>query len=98
MTPSTGGRRRFELVISWAHAKAIPFTTSLALATLALSSAYLAFDPSTGWGYLPAEEIWRGRVWPLWTTVLRIARIRRDVSRRSAAKASISADFMPSMS
>lgn len=70
MTEGTGGQRRFELVISWAHAKTIPFTTSLALATLALSAVYLASDRSIEWGYLPAEEIWRGRVWPLWTTVL----------------------------
>ena len=70
MTASNGDSRRYQLVITWAHAKTIPFTTSLALATLALSAAYLAFDPKLDWGYLPASEIWRGRVWPLWTSVL----------------------------
>jgi len=69
MTESPGERRRYELVVTWAHAKTIPFTTSLALATLALSGAYLAFDARTGC-YLPAQEIWRGKLWPLWTTVL----------------------------
>lgn len=70
MTASNGDRRRYELVLTWARAKTIPFTTSLALLTLALSAAYLTFDFKAIWAYLPAPEIWRGKVWPLWTSVL----------------------------
>ena len=59
--------------VTRAAANSAPITIVFVVVAIAVSLGYLAPMPDwwpavAPWGHLPAVQIWRGKVWPLWTT------------------------------